>query len=225
MHILLAEDDPKLGRLIRYKLEKAAHNVDWAQDGQEAEDFLENAAYELLILDWMMPKKSGIELCRMLRERKDYTPILMLTAKDSVEDRVQGLDAGADDYLIKPFAFEELLARIRALGRRPVQHWQEEQLTVGDLSLNLRTLEVQQNGKPVQLTKREFQLLAYFMQHAGQILTRKRIMDAVWGLDADVTPNTVDAYVSMLRKKIDNPAHPQRIQSVRGMGYRLVGPK
>jgi len=106
-----------------------------------------------------------------------------------------------------------------------VQHWQEEQLTVGDLSLNLRTLEVQQNGKPVQLTKREFQLLAYFMQHAGQILTRKRIMDAVWGLDADVTPNTVDAYVSMLRKKIDNPAHPQRIQSVRGMGYRLVGPK
>jgi len=225
MHILLAEDDPKLGRLIRYKLEKAAHNVDWAQDGQEAEDFLENAAYDLLILDWMMPKKSGIELCRMLRERKDYTPILMLTAKDSVEDRVQGLDAGADDYLIKPFAFEELLARIRALGRRPVQHWQEEQLTVGDLSLNLRTLEVQQNGKPVQLTKREFQLLAYFMQHAGQILTRKRIMDAVWGLDADVTPNTVDAYVSMLRKKIDNPAHPQRIQSVRGMGYRLVGPK
>jgi len=225
MHILLAEDDPKLGKLIRYKLEKAAHNVDWAQDGQEAEDFLENSAYDLLILDWMMPRKSGIELCRQLRQRKDFTPVLMLTAKDAVQDRVEGLDAGADDYLIKPFAFEELLARIRALGRRPVQHWQEEEMTVGDLSLNLRTLEVRQNGQPVPLSKREFQLLAYFMRHAGQILSRERIMDAVWGLDADVTPNTVDAYVSLLRKKIDNPAHPQRIQSVRGMGYRLVGQK
>lgn len=223
MHILLAEDDPKLGRLIHYRLEKEAHNVDWAQDGLEAEAYLDGSEYDLIILDWMMPEKSGMELCRQLRAQGDHTPVLMLTAKDAVQDRVQGLDAGADDYLIKPFAFEELLARIRALGRRSVRSWQDEVLTAGDLTLNLRTYEVTRNGKPILLTKREYQLLAYLMKNAGQTLTREMIMDAVWGLDADVTPNTVDAYISLLRKKVDTPQAPKRIQSVRGLGYRLVG--
>ncbi len=212
-----------MGRLIHYRLEKEAHNVDWAQDGLEAEAYLDGTAYDLIILDWMMPEKSGIELCRQLRAQGDHTPVLMLTAKDAVQDRVQGLDAGADDYLIKPFAFEELLARIRALGRRPARSWQDEVLTAGDLTLNLRTYEVTRNGCPILLTKREFQLLAYLMKNAGQTLTREMIMDAVWGLDADVTPNTVDAYISLLRKKVDTPQQPKRIHSVRGLGYRLVG--
>lgn len=170
----------------------------------------------------MVPYKSGVELCQALRERGDRTPVLMLTAKDAVADRVLGLRSGADDYLVKPFAFEELDARIHALGRRPPE-WNGEVRSLGEaLTLNQTTHEVRRHGALVHLTRREFQLLAFLMLHIGQIISREQLMDKVWGVDAEVTPNTVDATVKLLRKKIDDPYPDKLIHSVRGLGYRLA---
>lgn len=182
---------------------------------------MRRGTYDLYILDWMIPYKSGVELCLALRERGDRTAVLMLTAKDAVPDRVAGLRAGADDYLVKPFAFEELDARIHALGRRPAE-WTGDECRLGEtLLLNRVTHEVVRSGSPVSLTRREFQLLAFLMLHTGQIISREQLMDQVWGVDAEVTPNTVDATVKLLRKKIDDPFQDKIIHSVRGLGYRL----
>ena len=222
MHILLVEDDANLGMLVQYKLNKEFHNVEWTQDVETAQQYINLGSYDLYILDWMLPSKSGLDFCRELRQKQDKTPILMLTARDAVSDRVEGLNSGADDYLIKPFAFEELLARIHALGRRNETGWTDEELVVGNLRINLQTHHVQRGKTDIVLTRREFQLLSYLMKNSGIVLSREQIIDMVWGLDAAVTPNAVDASIKLLRKKMDDPFTNKMIRSVRGLGYRLT---
>lgn len=208
--------------MLQYKLSKERYSVDWARNAEEAEAYIEAGSYDMYILDWMMPGKSGLELCKERREKQDKTAILMLTAKDEVADKVNGLMTGADDYLVKPFVFEELFARIHALDRRKQASGYDTVYTLDDLVLNPVTQEVSRAGKPIYLTRREFQLLAYFMRHAGQVLSREQMLNHVWGSEADVTLNAVDASVKLLRKKIDDPFKHKMIQSVHGRGYRLV---
>lgn len=221
MNILLVEDDAKLGMLLQYKLKKQFHSVDWVKDGATAAAYIEAGAYDLFVLDWMVPGRTGVELCRDIRERRCGAPILMLTARDAVQDRVEGLFSGADDYLVKPFAFEELFARIHALGRRKETRWNADTAMVDDLTVWMQTCEVERQGIPLSLTRREFQLLALLVSHAGQVLSREQLIDRVWGVDADVTPNAVDAAIKLLRKKVDGPFERKLIQSVRGLGYRI----
>ncbi|UJF35650.1 response regulator transcription factor [Paenibacillus hexagrammi] len=223
MHILLVEDDRKLGELIQYKLNKQLNQVEWALDAENAMEFMERSTFDMYILDWMMPHKTGIELCKEIRMKKDRTPILMLTARDSITDRVQGLNAGADDYLVKPFAFEELIARLHALYRRKETNWEADTKIFGDiLVVDYGTYEVKRNGVAVPLSRREFQLLSFMSQHPKQILSREQLIDHVWGLDAEITLNTVDATIKLLRKKLDDPFSDKIIHNVRGLGYRLV---
>ncbi|MFC5530828.1 response regulator transcription factor [Cohnella yongneupensis] len=193
MRILLVEDDRQLGKLLLYKLNKQYHQSDWVTDGGEALEKLSASPYDLYLLDWMVPTISGAELCRLIRGKQDRAPILMLTARDTVPDRVEGLMAGADDYLVKPFDFDELFARIHALERRKATEWNEEIKRIGNLALNTRTLEVSRSADRILLTKREFQLLSYFMTNAGRVLSREQLLDQVWGLDKEVTLNAVDA--------------------------------
>ncbi|NGQ95913.1 response regulator transcription factor [Brevibacillus sp. SYP-B805] len=222
MHILLIEDDSKLGALVQYKLSREYHTVDWVSDPELVDDYLKKSRYDLYILDWMMPRKSGLEICKELRSRNDATPILMLTARDAVPDRVLGLNSGADDYLVKPFAFEELFARIHALGRRNrLPDYHEDVYTVGGITLNTLTHEVTREGVPIALTKKEFQLLAFMMRHAGRTISREQLLDHVWGVDAAITPNAVDAAIKLLRKKVDDGFAQKLIHNVRGFGYRL----
>jgi DNA-binding response OmpR family regulator len=221
MRILLVEDDAKLGFLIEYKLKHEGHQVDWARNSDEAESFFAPGAFDLYILDWMLPGKTGLELCKERREQKDRTAILMLTARDAVEDRVKGLMDGADDYLVKPFAFEELFARMTALDRRKQTSGYEEGCSSKSLNLNLQTQEVRRDGSLIYLTKREFQLLSFLMRNPEEVLSRERILNYVWGTEADVTLNAVDATVRLLRKKIDDPYVNKVIQSVHGRGYRF----
>ncbi|GAA4827677.1 response regulator transcription factor [Paenibacillus vulneris] len=223
MNILLVEDDARLGELVQYKLKKELFQVEWAQDAQTAESFIERSAFDIYILDWMLPRKSGIELCKQIRARKDFTPILMLTAKDTVTDRVQGLNAGADDYLVKPFAFEELIARIHALFRRKETNWEGEKVSLGDVLVIHKTRrEVIRSGVVLSLSRREFQLLDFLADHQGQVLSREQLLDRVWGLDAEITLNAVDATIKLLRKKLDDPFPDKLIHNVRGFGYRLM---
>lgn len=222
MHILLIEDDLKLGPLLHYKLSQEYHTVDWVSDTDLVEEYLQKSSYDLYILDWMMPKKSGLQICEELRKRKVATPVLMLTARDSVSDRVMGLNTGADDYLIKPFAFEELFARINALGRRTnLAVFQDEIYTFGDLTVNTQTHEVKRGAVPLSLTKKEFQLMLFLVRHAEQILSRDQILDQVWGVDTSITPNAIDAAIKLLRKKVDHGFEHKLIHSIRGIGYRL----
>lgn len=222
MRILLVEDDRRLGNLIQYKLNKQYHRTEWVMDGAEALERLSISPYELYILDWMVPSYSGVELCGLIRSKGDRAPILMLTARDAVSDRVEGLMAGADDYVIKPFDFDELFARLHVLERRKAADWREEIKQVQDLTLNMRTFEAQRGGTPIQLARREFQLLSYLMSNAGNVLDREQLLNQVWGLDAEVTPNAVDASIKLLRKKIRDTHGRQLIQSVRGFGYRMA---
>lgn len=221
MHLLFAEDDERLAALVVHMLKKEQYAVDWVSDGDEALLYAQACEYDLYILDWMMPKQSGIAVCKELRRRKHIQPILMLTAKDALDDRVDGLDAGADDYLVKPFEFLELFARIRALSRRRSVPLQQAVIQAGALSLDLMTKEVKKKSSTIQLTPKEFQLLELFMQHQNQVLPRETIIDRVWGFDAIVTNNALDALVRLLRKKIEF-GQERYIQNVRGIGYRLV---
>ncbi|QRG68058.1 response regulator transcription factor [Brevibacillus choshinensis] len=222
MHILLVEDDPKLGPLIQYKLSQDYHTVEWVADAELAMEYLQQTHYDLYILDWMMPKKSGLMLCEEIRARNDRTPILMLTARDSIDDRVAGLTIGADDYLVKPFAFEELFARIHALARRiPVALHQEQSCEYAGIRLDRQTHEVWRDERLLNLTKKEFQLLEFFLRHPEKVLTREQIINYVWGLDAMITPNAVDAAIKLLRKKVDDGFTQKLIHNVRGVGYRL----
>jgi DNA-binding response OmpR family regulator len=220
MRILLVEDDEKLGPLIEYKLRKQFNTIDWVTDAITAQSYISAGQYDIYIFDWMLPGQTGVELCELLRKRNDHTPILMLTAKDTVADRVAGLNHGADDYLIKPFAFEELTARIEALSRRKDTNWSDDTLNIGDLFLHLNSHKVTRKGESIYLTRREFQLLAYLMNHPGQILSREQIMNGVWGI-SEVTPNTVDATIKLLRKKVDAPYPEKYISSYRGIGYSI----
>ncbi|MGL5511928.1 MAG: response regulator transcription factor [Sporomusa sp.] len=221
MQVLLAEDDSKLGRLIKYMLEKADIQVDWVTQGDMALDYAIYSSYDVVILDWMMPVQTGIYVCDQLRKQGYQNAILMLTAKDALEDRVLGLDTGADDYLVKPFEFTELLARIRALARRSSAKLQDDIVELGNLMFHRSTRSITQGMSEIQLTSREFQLLDLLVQNRGHVVPRDVILDKIWGLETDISSNNLDAYVRLLRKKINWPDANIVLQSIRGIGYKL----
>lgn len=205
---------------IRRGLQEEGYAVDVAPDGDEALGWLDVAPYDLVVLDIMLPKMDGIEVCRRIRARGTRVPILMLTARDAVADRVRGLDSGADDYLIKPFAFAELVARLRALARRePVAHGTV--LEVGDLRLDTTTRQVSRQGVPISLTNKEYTLLAFLMRHRNQVLTRTMIAEHVGNYDFDNASDMIDVHIRYLRRKVDDPFPVKLIQTVRGAGYRI----
>jgi DNA-binding response OmpR family regulator len=220
MRILLADDDLKFCDVVKRGLEEEAYAVDCVHDGEEGLYYAENGPYNLIILDIMMPKTDGLEMCRRLRAKKNLTPVLMLTAKDAVEDRVAGLDTGADDYLVKPFAFPELLARVRALLRRE-SSVKSSELKVGELVLNTVTREVRWKGKLIELTSKEYAILNYMMRRPNAVVTRTMIEEHAWDYDLDSISNLVDVYILRLRQKIDPEQGKQIIQTVRGSGYRI----
>ncbi|MFV2047880.1 response regulator transcription factor [Metabacillus sp. YM-086] len=222
MNLLLAEDDVKLGELTTYMLKKKGkYQVDWVENGEDAYDYAIASHYDVIILDWMMPRGDGIEVCKKLRVEGYGGAILMLTAKDAIQDRVMGLDAGADDYLVKPFEIEELLARIRALGRRNFSPIREEVLKLDELILNRTSQTLQVDQQIVQLTPREYQLLDLLVQNKGQVLTRDIIYDRIWGTETDVSYKTIDATVKLLRKKLSSFGKGDWLQSIRRVGYKL----
>ena len=225
MHLLLVEDERRLAVAVRRVLEEEGHVVDLVDDGAEAYARAMAEPYDLVILDVMLPSMDGYEVTQQLRKAGNYTPILMLTARDSVQDRVTGLDAGADDYLVKPFALAELLARVRAFGRRSRMGAAEPNvLVVGDLQLDLRSREAVRGGKRIELTTKEFTLLETLMRHAGQVLTRSQLLDLVWSYDLRTESNIVDTYIHYLRNKIDRDFEPRLIRTVRGAGYSIRVP-
>lgn len=221
MRVLLAEDDKRLGKLIQYMLEQHDIKVEWVTNGSDIYEYAMYTEYDILILDWMMPGENGVDACARLRRDGYQKAILMLTARDSVEDRVTGLDAGADDYLVKPFEFEELLARLRALGRRSTQKIQQDVIEVGKFTLN-RTAKVLKKGEQViQLSPREFQIFDLLAQNIGIVVPRDIILDRIWGLESDVSSNNIDSYMKILRKKLDAGDGQTIIKTVRGVGYKL----
>lgn len=220
MRLLLAEDERDLNRLITKKLTSAGYSVDSFFDGEEAIHVLSYTDYDGVILDIMMPKADGFAVLRALRERGKTTPVLFLTARDAIADRVRGLDSGANDYLVKPFAFDELLARIRAMTRLSFGA-SESVLTVGDLTLNLATQAVERGGQPITLSAKEYALLEYLMHNQGIVLSREKIENHIWNLDYEGGTNVVDVYISYLRKKIDEGRKEKLIHTVRGRGYVL----
>ncbi len=217
--ILVVEDEPWMAMMLARVLREEGYAVETAGDGRDG--FARAAAdpFDLLILDWMLPDRSGVQILRGLRAAEIAAPVLLLTARDQVEDRVEGLDAGADDYLAKPFALPELLARVRALTRRPLVPGAEPSLTVGDLTLDPVRHAVRRGAEQVDLTAREFAFLHLLLRRPGQVLTRSTLLDAVWGYPADVTSNAVEVCVSHLRKKLDRTGAPSCIRTVRGVGY------
>jgi DNA-binding response OmpR family regulator len=217
MRILVVEDEHKIAGSIKKGLEQEAFAVDLAYTGNEGYDLASSENYDLLILDVMLPEMTGVEICAKLRKENIHTPILMLTAKGQVADKVEGLNSGADDYLTKPFAFEELLARVKALGRRP-KNSTGSIYSVSDLSLNTLTYEVKRSEKKINLSAKEFSLLEYLMRNANQVVSKDQIIEHVWDYDADVLPNTVEVFVGYLRNKIGKP---DLIKTVRGFGYRI----
>lgn len=227
MRVLLLEDEPDLGSAIARTLEREKYVVDWVTDGKEAWEYLEDkhAHYTLAIFDWLVPTLSGLELCQRLRGLGNSLPILMLTAKDRMEDKVAGLDAGADDYLVKPFGMVELLARLRALQRRSPQ-FQSQQLTVGNLTLDYASYSVsyrlEQKERAIALTNKEFQLLEYLMKHPDRILSSEQIRCQLWEVGADAASNVVAAQIRLLRRKLAELGAESAIETVRGIGYRFL---
>ena len=221
MRILLAEDDKRLGNLIQYMLEQNKFSVEWVTNGTDIYEYAMYSDYDVLILDWMMPGENGIDACRRLRDNGYEKAILILTAKDSIEDRVTGLDAGADDYLVKPFEFAELLARLRALGRRSTQKIQQEVVEIGEFSLNRTTKVLKKKDQVIQLSPREFQIFDLLAQNLGVVVPRDIILDRIWGLERDITSNNIDSYMKILRKKLQEVDGNISIKTVRGIGYRL----
>jgi len=223
MRILVVEDNHRLNQSLTSSLVHEGYSVDSAYDGQEGQDLAEMTPYDLIILDILLPQKDGLEACRDLRRRRIQTPILLLTARDSVDDRVQGLDCGADDYLVKPFAMRELLARLRALLRRQ-QPSKQGQLKTGNLTIDPVTHTVEREGRALDLTPKEFALLEYFMYHPNQVVTREMIEQHIWNYDFECESNVIDVYVRRLRRKIDDPFAVKLLTTVRGVGYRLQPP-
>jgi DNA-binding response OmpR family regulator len=221
MRVLIVEDELRLARLLRRVLEEERYTVDEAHDGVMGEEMARDGEYDAIVLDVMLPGRSGVAVCENLRRERVTAPILMLTARDALEDRVNGLDAGADDYLTKPFAFAELLARLRALTRRRNVEMQSPRLELDDLSMDIVRHEVTRGGKRIELTPREYALLEYFLRHPGQVLSRTQIISGVWRYDAYLTSNAVDTYVHYLRDKIDKGHERKLLHTVRGIGYVL----
>lgn len=224
MHILVVEDEKRLAALLRRVLIEERHTVDLAYDGAAGLDLALSGTYDCIVLDWMLPEMDGIAVCREMRTEGITTPVLMLTARGAVEDRVTGLNTGADDYLVKPFAMEEFLARVgAALRRRERTLDTSTTLQVQDLSLDLVRHDVTRQGRQITLTAKEFALLEYLMRHPGQVLTRTQITDHVWRYDLDGLSNVVDTYIHYLRDKIDKGFPHALIKTVRGVGYKIDG--
>jgi heavy metal response regulator len=221
MRILIVEDEKKIADFIKRGLKEEGYAVDVAGDGEEGNFLATTNEYDLIVLDVMLPKLDGISFCRSLREEKNATPILMLTAKDEVSDKVTGLNAGADDYLTKPFVFEEFLARVRALLRRYASAGAATKLVVADLMVDLLTHTVTRAGKNIELTAKEFSLLEFFMRHLDSVITRTMIAEHVWDINFDTYTNVIDVYVNYLRNKIDQGFKKKLIHTVRGRGYIL----
>lgn len=221
--ILLVEDEIKIANAVARGLKYEDFDVTIASDGEEALVLGKDEDFDCIILDRMLPLKEGVEVCKELRESNIKTPIIMLTAKSGVNDKVEGLDAGADDYLAKPFSLDELLARIRALLRRP-NNIVSDELKVGDLILNTTTFEARRDDKLINLSKKEYDLLEYLMRNANRIISKEKIINHVWDFDSDILPNTVEVYMGYLRNKIDKPFKDKKmLQTVRGFGYKLEG--
>jgi DNA-binding response OmpR family regulator len=221
LYILVVEDEPRLAQVVRKVLEEEGHTADVAHDGEEGLAMAMDGSHDVIVLDVLLPGIDGLEVCRRLRAGRVDTPILLLTALDAVEDRVRGLDAGADDYLPKPFALQELLARLRALGRRRVHAREPDQLKTADLLLDLRRRRAERAGKAIDLSPKEFALLEFLMRNEGRVVTRTQILDHVWGYDYSPDSNLVDVYVTYLRRKIDRGHDCGLIRTVRGAGYAL----
>ncbi|MBI3805048.1 MAG: response regulator transcription factor [Nitrospirae bacterium] len=221
MEILLVEDDERIVSFVKRGLEAEHYRVDVARDGQEAIDMARAIPYQLIILDLLLPLKSGIDVCLALRSERIGIPILMLTAKDTIEEKVEGLRIGADDYLTKPFVFEELLARMKALLRRGPYREAHSELKVADLTLNRDLHEVQRGGKVIPLTAKEFALLEYLMSNPNKVLSRTSILEKVWGYHYDTLTNVVDVYIRYLRKKVDEGYPKRLIQTIRDIGYKI----
>ncbi|MCD8382456.1 MAG: response regulator transcription factor [Clostridiales bacterium] len=220
MRILVVEDEPKLNELIVKRLRMEHYSVDACLDGREAMDYLACAEYDAVVLDIMLPGASGFEVLKSVRARQDRTPVLFLTALDTVDDRVAGLDAGADDYLVKPFAFDELLARLRVMIRRSGGHVSNV-FTLADLTVDCDARQVTRGGDTIQLSSREFAILEYLIRNAGKVLSRDKIGLHVWNYDYEGGSNIVDVYIRYLRKKLDEGRTPKLIHTVRGVGYVL----
>jgi heavy metal response regulator len=220
VRILVVEDEKKVAGFVRKGLEEEGYAVDVAADGEQALFLAETSDYDLIILDWMIPKKDGLAVLKQLRTSGLTTPVILLTARDAVKDKVQGLNSGADDYLAKPFDFAELLARVRALFRRGKSD-ASTVLEVGDLHMDLLSRKVTRAGVVIDLTAKEYSLLEYFLRNAGKVLTRTMIAEHVWDVHFDSDSNVIDVYVNYLRNKIDRSFEPKLLQTVRGVGYVL----
>lgn len=220
MKLLIVEDETRMADLLRKGLTEEGHNTMCAFDGAEGLEMAKTYEFDVIILDIMLPKLSGYELAKRLRAEKIRTPILMLTAKDSVPDVVRGLDLGADDYMTKPFSFDELVARLRAVKRRALAA-QETHLTVGDLTLDPASREVTRGDTRISLTRTEYNLLERLMYRAGKVVSRRSLIEAVWGFDREIEENTLDAFMHLLRGKVDSVGHGKLIHTVRGVGYMI----
>ena len=221
MYILVVEDERRLAQVVRKVLEEEGHTVDVTHDGEDGLAIAMDGSHDVIVLDILLPGIDGIEVCQRLRAGRVDTPILLLTALNAVDDRVRGLDAGADDYLPKPFAFQELLARLRALGRRRVQAREPDQIQMADLVLDLRRRRAERAGKTIELSPKEFALLEFLLRNEGRVVTRSQILDHVWGYDYSPESNLVDVYVTYLRRKVDRGHKRSLIRTVRGAGYAL----
>ena len=222
MRVLVVEDERKIARYVKRGLEEQGYAVDAAFDGREALDWAESVQFDLIILDVLLPKLDGLAVCREVREQGVCTPILMLTARDTVNDRVVGLDCGADDYLVKPFVFKELLARLRALARRSNGTPRAPLLAVADLTLDTRTHYACRDGKRIELRAKEYAVLECLMREPGRVFTREVIAEHVWSYDDFNQSNVIDVYIRNLRRKIDDPFQRKLIQTIRGVGYRIT---
>ncbi|HJA64842.1 MAG TPA: response regulator transcription factor [Candidatus Mediterraneibacter cottocaccae] len=220
MRILIAEDEKDLNRIISSRLQAEQYSVDSCFDGEEALDYLASAEYDAVVLDIMMPVMDGLTVLKKMRQKNDSTPVILLTAKDSIEDRVKGLDAGANDYLVKPFAYEELSARIRVLLRKPAET-PKTCYQVGDLEVHMDTHQVIRGGKEIRLSGKEFALLRYMVQNAGIVLSRDKLEQHLWNFDYAGGSNVIDVYIRYLRKKIDEGHEIKLLHTVRGAGYVL----
>ncbi|GAA4119048.1 response regulator transcription factor [Nocardioides fonticola] len=222
MRVLVVEDEPRLAASLRAGLTGEGHAADVAGDGEEALWYAAENTYDVILLDVMLPVLDGLEVCRRLRARSDWTPVLMLTARDADGDTIDGLDAGADDYVTKPFSFEVLLARLRSLARRQVTE-RPPVLEVGDLELDPATREIRRGGVSIEITSREFAVLELLMRNVDLVVSKQQVLGSVWGFDFDGDPNVVEVYVGRLRRKVDRPFGRETIETVRGSGYRLRG--
>jgi len=220
MRVLLVEDERKLATALQRALELQKYAVDVAHDGERGLDLAVSESFDVIILDIMLPKLDGIEVCRKIREAAIATPLLLLTAKDQIDDKVRGLDAGADDYMVKPFSLEELFSRVRALSRRTSAQ-KSGSLAANDLILDPASFKVQRAGKNIELSAKEFSILEYLLRHKNSVISKEHIVNHVWNYDAEVLPSTVEVHVKHLRDKIDTPFSHQLLFTVRGFGYEI----